>query len=375
MKLDHIILAAACSVAGIPATAATYTVTDLGTLGGSGPLYSDYGAAFGINDAGQIVGEALSANSFSHAFLYDGTMHDLDQPASHLSRSLGINEAGQVVGGRTVASGDYHAFFYSGGGIADLGTLGGSYSEAADINDSGHIVGVAKGPGLYFRAFLYDGTMHDLGTLGGSGGSASGINNAGQIVGTSGTADNLTSHAFLYDGAMHDIGTLDGNAGSSSIAKDINDAGQVVGDSDAVGGSRHAFLYSGGALSDLGTLGGSKSYAVGISDTGQVMGYSLVAGDMAFHAFLYGEGVMRDLNDLIDPALGWVLTGAYSMNASGQIVGIGVYDGRSRAILLTPEQIASPVPEPATWALMLLGFGAAGQAMRRRALSPAAIAI
>lgn len=38
-------------------------------------------------------------------------------------------------------------------------------------------------------------------------------------------------------------------------------------------------------------------------------------------------------------------------------------NGWSNAVLITPE---SPIPEPRTWAMMLLGFGAAGYAMRRR---------
>lgn len=33
---------------------------------------------------------------------------------------------------------------------------------------------------------------------------------------------------------------------------------------------------------------------------------------------------------------------------------------------LTISQVASAVPEPATWAMMLIGFGALGSAMRRR---------
>jgi probable HAF family extracellular repeat protein len=39
-------------------------MTDLGTLGGKESV------AFGINDAGQIVGWADNANGYAHAFLY-----------------------------------------------------------------------------------------------------------------------------------------------------------------------------------------------------------------------------------------------------------------------------------------------------------------
>ena len=43
-----------------------YTLTDLGTFGGS------QSEAFGINASGQVVGYAQTASGASHAFLYSG---------------------------------------------------------------------------------------------------------------------------------------------------------------------------------------------------------------------------------------------------------------------------------------------------------------
>jgi hypothetical protein len=70
----------------------------------------------------------------------------------------------------------------------------------------------------------------------------------------------------------------------------------------------------------------------------------------AQHAFLYSNGQMSDLNDLIDPTLGITLADATAINDRGQIV--------ADHYLLTPT---SAVPEPSTLALFgvaLLGLGA-----------------
>src|ERR671930_1251924 len=50
---------------------------------------------------------------------------------------------------------------------------------------------------------------------------------------------------------------------------------------------------------DLGTLGGTNSFSAAVSDSGQVVGYSLTAGDLAFHAFSWTRrGSMVDLGTL-----------------------------------------------------------------------------
>lgn len=161
---------------------------------------------FGINNAGQITGIAETSNRNSHAFLYsNGTMTDLGTLGGTGSQGFGINDAGQVAGTASTADNTQHAFLYSNGTMTDLGTLSGStYSYGHGINAAGQVVGMDSlhySGGAYFRAFLYsNGTMTDLNTLidpatGWALTTAFDINDAGQIVGYGDIAGER--HAFL----------------------------------------------------------------------------------------------------------------------------------------------------------------------------------
>jgi probable HAF family extracellular repeat protein len=357
-------LAALALALAAPATTradVSYTVTDLGTLGGT------YSGATGINASGQVVGSSYTASGQLHAFLYDSTgMHDLGTLGGAGSGANGINASGQIVGSAQNASGSYHAFLYDGTGMHDLGTLGtgATTSSALGIDGSGRIVGVSDTAfDASEHAFLYNSTgMHDLGTLGGKDSVAYAINGAGQIVGDANTTGNSSLHAFLFNGTgKHDIDTL-GNVESTALA--INALGQVAGVFVNSSGG-HAFLYDGTGMHDLGTLpAGSDSTARGINDAGQVVGdsFTVIAAGNKLHAFLYSGGSMVDLNSLIDPASGWTLTEADAINDAGQIVGHGTINGQTHAFLLKPTAL----PEPSSIALAALGLATVGLAGFRR---------
>jgi probable HAF family extracellular repeat protein len=355
------------------ATPPAYTVTDLGTLGGT------FSQARAINASGQVTGRSYTTGDTEvHTFLYDGALYDLGTLSGTNSNGWDINDSGQVTGWSytTANAAESHAFLWTptssigaSGTLHDLGTLGGTYSEGYGINASSQVTGFSTTTGgAETHTFLYDGTMHDLGTLGGTYSSGSGVNASGQVSGTSSlTTGDIAEHAFLWtpttpngaSGTMNDLGTL---GGSYSFGRGINASGQVAGDSYTTGdAAEHAFLYD-GTLHDLGTLGGTSSYGYGISSSGQVTGYSYTTGNS--HAFLYTSGLgMVDLNTLIDPLSGWELIEASGINDAGQITGFGLIGGEGHAFLLTA------VPEPSTIALVALGVVALAVRRIRRITS------
>ena len=231
---------------------------DLGTLGGPNSY------AFEINDSGQAVGYACCAPDtyLSHAVLWSSgggivDLGDLDLQWPAISAAYGINDAGQVVGGSYDASANFHAFLWQNGGMQDLGTLGGDYSSAEAINENGQVVGTARLANSTPHAFLWDGAMHDLGALGWSQSIAYDINDKGQVVGALQSGSN--SHAFTWaNGQMEDLNNLIlANSGwVLQEARAINNKGRIVG-FGTFNGQTRAFLLAPNAYHWINPSGGA----------------------------------------------------------------------------------------------------------------------
>lgn len=231
----------------------------------------------------------------------------------------GINASGQIVGDVGVEGGARRAFVWSGGVTQTFGTLGGADSAGAAINGSGTITGQSSLADGNSHAFVGSGgSLADLNVRGDdsitSGGRA--INDSGQVAGIY-YADGAASRAFTRVGGVDiDLGTL---GGDFAIASGINSAGHIVGFSALDDTSiylAHAFLYAEGVMRDLGTVvpDASLSEATAINDRDQVAGHGFVRG--SHHAFLWEDGVMRDLG-----TLGGRRSFAYGLNNLGQVVG------------------------------------------------------
>src|SRR5579862_1879117 len=115
------ILLALVSLSFLPAAAQSYTVTDLGTLGGR------ITNAAAINDHGVVSGYSMLPSGIRRAFVWSSALgiHDIGtfQGGSE-SVATGINNSSEVVGWGAYASGAAHAALWKPGSrVQDLGTL------------------------------------------------------------------------------------------------------------------------------------------------------------------------------------------------------------------------------------------------------------
>jgi probable HAF family extracellular repeat protein len=333
----------------------SYYVKDLGTLGGNSSQ------AYALNNSGQVVGFSnISNNVYAHAVLFSGSGSnniDLDSqgPVSYVGEARGINDSGQIVGWAYTSSGRFEATLFTASGKVDLGDLCASSptaSEAQAINSSGTITGFADDCSFTAQGCRFSGQGSNNASLGGIGGGINGvaydINASGQIVGYGTRSDNGAQHATLFSGLNNaDLGTL---GGFNSHAYGINNAGQIVGDSALPGNSVfHAVLFSGTGSNniDLGSLGGISCHAYAINNSGEIVGNSYPAtnNNSIYHAFIYKNGVMSDINGLVLPGSGFsnirlIENGSRvpgrAINDSGQIAAVAEISGLTHAVLLTP---------------------------------------
>ncbi len=363
-------------------SAANYLVTDLGTLGGESSTATD------LNTAGQVVGVARTMAGRDHAFRWqNGVMTDLGTLGGTTSHAAAINEAGAVVGWAETPEGGIRACLFGTETNVSLCTTYPNNTYAADINDQGQVVGwmETQAPGeanpkpiaALFRPSNPTPQFLSVGDGSAIRSRATAINNEVLIAG-------WTGDRFWFWGP-HDRATiwrgLSGMAaatrfgGIDSYVRGMSAAGQIVGESGFDYVPQRATLWFGPSTLNLGSLALGSSTAAAINNRGQIIGsaeayrFGLITNwfpgivlpgadtnapppapvvvegyEPTRHAFLWQNGVMADLNDLIPTNSGWDLTEAASVNDAGQIVGTGQLQGQTRAFLLTPVSKPNQIP-------------------------------
>jgi hypothetical protein len=274
-----------------------------------------------------MTGNIVAPNGSSQGFVRDanGVYTTFSVPSYFYTTGRGIDDANNVVGYATNTFNllnDEQFIRGPNGAITVIANQGVPLQGVAENqNAGGAIVGdyynaLPGDPSSRVGYVLSGGVLTDLAPAGATGVRARGIEDNGTVAG-------FASVGGLYQGFIDQGGSFsyysDPNATAGNLGtyfENINNNGLVVGQwLDASSGS-HAFVFDSvhGAFTDITVEGSSNTQAFALNDRGDVV---VLANDLA-----------NGPNNFI-----------YHVDA---------------------------VPEPATWGLMLSGFGLVGAALRRR---------
>ncbi len=277
----------------------------------------------GINDADTIVGYHGATVNKGFTFNLPGTFTDTNFPNSAQTQVVGVANAS--------GNGDKVGFYVDGAGTTH-----------GFINIQNFFIPFLNvdQPGTAFNQVL--------------GISANAANIAGYSS-TDATGATLQrayiGNAGIFGDMFTDINPLL-PANQNSQATGINDAGNVVGFYLPTAGTSIGFLDKGGIISTVDPFGSTFTQAIGINQAGDIAGF-YVDGNGVQHGYTDVGGVFSSF----DPA-GSVNTTVNGINRRGQLVGFATIDDNVVGF------VATPTPEPASWAL--LGMGGIGLALVRR---------
>ena len=313
------LLGAALLVCGAGSAAHAQTFTNI-----IDPLNPTFTQALGINDANEIAG-------YGNGTIFNG--FTLTLPSSFTRENFpGADGGTQVIGISNGASPTTVGFYVMGGVTNGFANTSGTFTTVDD-------------PGFGFTQLL---------GINGSGTTAAGYwthdatGATGQLAGIVTGGPGFTSPTFI--GINHLL-----PANVNSQATGVNDGGWVVGFYQPTSTTFTGFLDKSGVISSITFPGSVDTQALGVNDLGEIVGdYTLADGNM--FGFLDKGGTFTTL----DP-FGSTAVTANGINDKGVIVGFyGAADESTIGFETT-------IPEPSTWAMMLLGFAGFGFLGYRRA--------
>ncbi len=359
MRLSRLIASALIATTTLPLSVMgqdyRYAVIELARLTES----YQWAGASAVNSYGDVVGYTSTEDHTIHAALWprDGGVIDLGTLGGRYSGALEINDNGEICGWAVADPNgnilDTRAFLWRESQMLDLGTLGGENSYAFALNDSAQVVGEAAyelNSGRR-KAFVWaDGKIQTLPAPhpDWDGRAAFGINNQGDIVGYGLNLAGEYTGLLWRNGEVIELGSLGGQGTTEALS--INDTGVAVGSSVALSGQRHAVKWINGQIADIHTpAAGSRSEARGVNALGQIVGDN---AQIPSRALILNPGEdWIALDDLVPPRLrlNWRMQRATHINDAGQIpVEEAVADSDYWALLLTPVNptmaMQSPLP-------------------------------
>lgn len=269
----------------------------------------------GINGSGVIAGFDNGVTNQGFTLTLPNSFTTVNFPGAASSQVTGINAAGHLSGLYVDNIGNTHGFTDIGGTFTTVDNpLSTVFNQALGINNSDETVGYyaptqAGSPGdvAYSQT---GGSFTDINALlpTNFNSQAVGINSAATpwIVGFyQPDAGLTTSFGFLDEGGA--ITTIDPFGSTFTQALGVNNLGEIVGFYTDADGAQHGYIDNGGAFTSFDPPGSASTTINGLNDKGDIVGF-----------------YTNPNTDTVDGFVG------------------------------------TPVPEPSTWAMMLLGFAGFG---------------
>ena len=354
--LDRMLMVGLLGVLALGADASAQCNYDLTVL--EYPINCSIGSVntrgLGMNEQGTVVGQyKCPIWTTTEAFLWtpEGGFSTLQRPPGVISASaVDINEQGVICGTMIVDGLGFRGFVYENGEWTELPTVlpeaGWSFAHA--ISNSGVVVGdrsVAEdvAPRTAYLWSRADGFV-DLGVMDGPISSATGLTEVGTLVGWTGNGGSISDTFIWQDENLTLLGPIPG--GLTSTAHAVSENGLIVGRGRIPmkgfsTGIPRAFAWKNGVFTLIGTLPDHlRSAALDANDLGQIVGssWTVIDNPNIFHAFLYQNGAITNLNTLISPGLNINISTAWK---------IGEEDGTILASATnTAMAILTPIDPP-----------------------------